>query len=322
MLSEKQPKVTHVYQNHHLDSTRWDAYSPRGDDIVIATSMKSGTTWVQVIVRELIVQGLDSYEAAMPERVPLPDKASSFWLDATFSREIEALYEQLEAQTHRRFIKTHLPLDGLPFHPQVKYVVIGRDARDVFMSLWNHYANYKDDFYKMINEAPDFIGEPCPRCPDDIHTLWQSWISQGWFDWEQEGYPFWGNMHHAQTWWNYRHLENIEFFHYADLLTNPNGEIKRMAEFLGIDVSAEAISSIVQYTSLSAMRQRSLEVGGSSPLFKEGPNTFFFKGTNGRWRDILSDDELAMYETTKSKVLSSECAHWLEQGWTAWPTPD
>jgi aryl sulfotransferase len=81
------------------------------------------------------------------------------------------------------------------------------------------------------------VGKPCPRCPEDIHAFWQSWISRGWFDWEQEGYPFWENMHHTQTWWNCRHLDNIQFFHYADLLANSTGEIKRIAEFLGIDVS-------------------------------------------------------------------------------------
>lgn len=310
-----------------MDSTRWDAYSPRDDDIVISTSIKSGTTWMQVIVRELIVQGLDSHEASSSERIlpqrvtpdrrPLQDHSSSFWLEATFNREIGTLYETLEAQKHRRFIKTHLPLDGLPFYPQVKYLVVGRDARDVFMSLWNHYANYTDDFYKKINEASDLVGKPCPRCPEDIHAFWQSWISQGWFDWEQEGYPFWGNMHHAQTWWNYRHLDNIQFFHYADLLANPIEEIERIAEFLDIDVSGEAISTIVLYTSLSTMRQRRLEAE-AHPIFQGGANTFFFKGTNGRWRDVLSDDELAMYEAAKSQVLSLECARWLEQGRAAW----
>ncbi|MEM7531160.1 MAG: sulfotransferase domain-containing protein [Chloroflexota bacterium] len=184
MDSDQQPQVTRVYQNHHMDSARWEAYSPRNDDIVISTSIKSGTTWVQVIVRELIVHGLDNHEAHMSERIPLPDKASSFWLNAVFSREIGALYETLEAQTHRRFIKTHVPLDGLPFYPQVKYLVVGRDARDVFMSLWNHYANYREGFYKKINDAPDLVGEPCPRCPEDVHVFWQSWISQGWFEWE------------------------------------------------------------------------------------------------------------------------------------------
>ncbi len=299
-----------------MDSTRWEAYSPRPDDIVISTSIKSGTTWMQVIVRELIVHGLERNEASIPDR-PLPDNGSSFWIDGTFTGEIGALYETLEAQQHRRFIKTHLPLDGLPFYPQVKYVVVGRDARDVFMSLWNHYAHYTDDFYQKINEARGLVGKPCPRCPEDIHAFWQSWISQGWFDWEQEGYPFWGNMHHAQTWWDYRHLENIQFFHYADLLANPLAEIARIAEFLDIKVSAEAISRIVHYTSLSTVRQRRLEAQGHQ-IFQGGANTFFFKGTNGRWRDILSADELAMYEATKSQVLSLECARWLEQGRAAW----
>lgn len=319
MLLEQQPHVTRIYQNHHIDSTRWGAYSPRDDDIVISTSIKSGTTWVQAIVRELIVHGLDGREPSVPEQIPPSYKAASFWLDGTFSREIGVLYEMLEAQLHRRFIKTHLPLDGLPFYPQVKYLVIGRDSRDVFMSLWNHYANYGDDFYRRINESPDLVGDRCPRCPEDIHTFWQMWIGRGWFEWEQEGCPFWGNMHHTQSWWNYRHLDNILFFHYADLLSNPRGEIRRIAQFLEIDVSDEAIQETVQHTTLSAMRQRRL-ASQSASIFNEGANTFFFKGTNGRWRNVLSDDELAMYEMTKSQVLSSDCACWLELGRSAWPS--
>ena len=313
MPSVQLPQVTRLYQNHHLDSTRWEPYSPRNDDIIISTSMKSGTTWTQSIVRELIGRSLDSHHADRSDSIPLPDKKSSLWPDARFAGRIEALYEDLEAQTHRRFLKTHLPLDGLPFYPQVKYLVIGRDARDVFMSMWNHYSAYVDGFYKRINEVPDLVGDPCPRCPEDIHAFWQSWISQGWFDWEQEGYPFWGNMHHAQTWWNYRHLDNIQFFHYADMLADPKKEIKRIADFLDIEVSDESLTAIVQHTSLSAMRQRS-QKDGPHPVWKEGANTFYFKGTNGRWREVLSADELAMYETTKSQVLTPECARWLEQG--------
>ena len=146
------PKVTRIYQNHHMDSTRWQGYVPRPDDIVISTSIKSGTTWVQTIVRELIVHGLNGRASHTPEQIPLPDNGSSWWLEASFSREAEAMHTQLDAQKHRRFIKTHLPLDGLPYFPQVKYVVIGRDPRDVFMSLWNHYSNYQDDFYTRLDE--------------------------------------------------------------------------------------------------------------------------------------------------------------------------
>ncbi|MEM7111914.1 MAG: sulfotransferase domain-containing protein [Chloroflexota bacterium] len=313
MLAE-QPQATRVYKNHQIDSTRWDGYSPREDDIIISTSIKSGTTWVQAIVRELIVHGLGDHDAGNLEKIPLPDSGSSFWIEATFSRELGTMHAHLEAQKHRRFIKSHVPLDGLPFYPQAKYLVIGRDARDVFMSLWNHYSDYADAFYKQLNEASELLGTRFPRCPEDVHDFWRIWINQGWFEWEQEGYPFWGNMHHAQTWWNYRHLDNIEFFHYADLLTDTADEIQRMAKFLGIDVSDEAVSAIVKHTSLLAMRQRKQKVGGSHAFLKGGENTFYNKGTNGRWRDVLSEAELAMYEKTRSQVLSVACGSWLEQG--------
>ena len=51
---------------------------------------------------------------------------------------------RLEAQAHRRFIKSHLPLDALPYFPQVRYIVVVRDPRDVFMSFWNHYSAMTD----------------------------------------------------------------------------------------------------------------------------------------------------------------------------------
>src|SRR5690606_6664059 len=125
----------------------------------------------------------------------------------------------LEAQQHRHFIKSHIALDGLPYYPQVKYIVVGRDARDIFMSYLNHVANFNDDFVNALNGAPGRRGPPFPPYPGDLHEFWRQWITRGWFEWENEGYPCYGNMHHTQTWWNYRHLGNILFVHYNDLLT-------------------------------------------------------------------------------------------------------
>ena len=145
------------------------------------------------------------------------------------------------------------------------------------MSLWNHYSGYVDGFYKRINEAPNLVGEPCPRCPENIHSFWQSWIRQGWFDWEQEGYPFWGNLHHAQTWWNYRHLENIRFFHYADMLADPKGEIKRIADFLDIEISDEAFNGYC--SAHQPVRDAAKKSGGRPPSHLErGCQHLLFQG--------------------------------------------
>ncbi len=303
------PQVLHIYQNHHMDSTRWERYQPRGGDIVISTSMRSGTTWTQEIVRQLILW-------QQPNEIlqQTPQMDTSPWLDIRI-RPLDMVIDLLEAQQHRRFIKTHLPLDGLPYYLQVKYIVVGRDARDVFMSFFNFYANFSKEALASFNETPGRVGPPLLPCPADIHQVWRTWITRGWFEWECEGYPFWGNMHHTQTWWNYRHLENILFVHYNDLLTALPSEMRRMARFLDIPITEEAIAAILPTLNLESMRRNGDQtLPAPAGVWKDGAQTFFFKGTNGRWRDVLTAEEVAMYEETAARVLTADCQAWLEQG--------
>ena len=73
------------------------------------------------------------------------------------------------------------------------------------------------------------LGPPMPRCPEDIHALWPLWTSRGWFEWQTEGWPHSGNLYHTASWWPFRHLPNILFVHFADLLATLEGEIARIA---------------------------------------------------------------------------------------------
>lgn len=308
-MTAQLPQLTRIYQGQALDSTRWQRYQPRKNDIVISTSVKSGTTLTQEIVRQLIFLGQDApqeREAALWDISP--------WLDARWLP-LDELIAGLDAQSHRRFIKSHLALDGLPYFPQVRYIVVGRDARDVAMSLWNHYANFTETAYQISNYTPGLVGEPLPPCPPDFHAFWQTWMTRGVNPWESEGYPFWGNLHHTQSWWTYRHLDNILFVHFDDLLADRASEIRRIGAFLGIDVPDDALPSILHSLELATMRERE---GKRSPAFqllwKEGAQTFFNKGTNGRWKYVLSADELRLYEEKAAQVLTPECRTWLEHG--------
>ena len=224
----------------------------------------------------------------------------------------------IEAQRHRRFLKSHLPLDGLPYHANVKYLIVARDPRDVFMSLLNHYGNYTDAAYTIF-DAGDRVGPPMPRFDDDLHGMWKNWISRGWFDWESEGYPFWSNMHHTQTYWNFRELPNFLFVHYADLLADLDGSVRRIAEFIDHPLSEDEVARIVENTTFSSMKKKAIETDenpdpDAPQIFRGGQTSFIFKGTNGRWKDVLTAEDLELYEQAKDRVLTEDCANWLEGG--------
>ena len=304
-MADAEPRVAHEYINHHLDSTRWRVFEPRPDDVVITTSYKSGTTWMQQILHGLVFQG-DPEAPALWEASP--------WLDERFVAPLEEVGAAIAAQTHRRFLKSHLPLDGLPYYPQVKYVVVARDARDVFMSLWNHYNNYTDAMMKSLN---DLGGEPFPQPPEDIQECWRNWITRGWSEWETEGWPFWSNLHHTRTYWEHRHLSNLLLVHYADLLADPQGQVRRVADFLDLELSPEELARTVRLASFDAMKvsfKRDFDERFRQ-RFRGGTDAFLFKGTNGRWRAVLSDEDLVLYEEAKRRVLTPDCAEWLERGW-------
>ena len=299
------PARSRTYRNHHIDSTRWDAFTPRPDDIVIATSYKAGTTWTQAIVAHLL----------FPDQpFPAPVWQMSPWLDFR-ARPVDEVLATLEAQTHRRFIKTHLPLDALRFFPEAKYIFISRDGRDVFMSFWNHYTNYTDAFFARINDSPGRVGAPLPRPPADIHACWRSWCTRGWFDFETDGWPFWSHLAVTQSWWEYRRLPNILMLHFADMKADTPAAIRRIAGFLGVELSRARLDGITAAVSFSAMKQRGeVYAPSGGATLKGGSDTFMNKGTNGRWREVFSPGELALYDAACDRALTPDCRAWLENG--------
>ena len=299
------PKRTRTYRFHHFDSTRWDDLQVRDDDILICTSMKSGTTWMQRIVALLI------FQEHQPER---SFHDISHWVDMRLPP-IDKVLADLDAQTHRRFMKTHTALDGLTYHPQMKYIVVGRDVRDAFMSLWNHTSNYTPEFIAALNGTPGLVGEPFPPLYDDIHALWKDWINKGNFPWESDGYPFWSHLHFIQSWWDYRHLPNIYLVHFNDLSRDLDSEMRKIAGFLDIEVPERLWPVLVEQASFETMKANAEQLLPTiGRVFAGGAQSFIHKGTNGRWREVLSEAELRECDAAIARTLSPDCAHWLEHG--------
>lgn len=293
----KWPIKTRDLHNHHMDSTIWDGFPFRDDDIIIATYAKAGTTWTQQIISQLLFDGEEDMEVA--EMSP--------WMDLRIPPK-EVKLPAVEAQTHRRFLKTHLPVDALVYAPEAKYIYIARDGRDVVWSFYNHHANANEGWYDALNNTPGRVGPPIGKPVDDVREYFLEWL-------EKDGFPIWSLWENMRAWWEIRHLPNLMLLHFNDLKADMPGEIRRMAAFLNIDINEEKWPAIIEHCSFQYMKAnatKSVPLGGA--FWEGGAQTFINKGTNGRWRDILSDDDNRRYEETARQELGEECAHWLATG--------
>lgn len=291
------PVKTREIHNHHMDSTVWNDFRFRPDDVIIGTYAKSGTTWTQQIVSQLIFRGAEGVNVG----------EISPWLDLRVPAKAIKL-GLLEAQTHRRLIKTHLPVDALVFSPDAKYLYIGRDGRDVVWSLYNHHKNANAQFYEIINHTPGRIGPPIALPPDSIRQYFLDWL-------DGDGYPFWSFWENIRTWWEVRHLPNVMLLHFSDLKHDLPGQIARIATFLDIDLDDATLAKVVDHCSFDYMKRHAelaAPLGGA--VWEGGAKTFIHKGTNGRWHDTLTADDCARYEAMAIEQLGEACAAWLKNG--------
>jgi len=290
------PQKTRELHNHHFDSTVWNDLQLRDDDVIIATYGKSGTTWTQQMVAQML-HGPD------PD---LPVAELSPWVDLRVPPKAVKL-PLIEAQAHRRVLKTHLPVDALRFSPSAKYIYLARDGRDVVWSLHNHHANANAVWYGALNDTPGRVGPPIEPPPEDIVEYFRAWL-------EGDGYPFWSYWENIRTWWAIRELPNVKLIHFSELKRDPGGQMREIAEFLEIVVKPQDWPEIETYCAFDWMKAnatKSAPLGGA--FWDAGAETFINKGTNGRWQSMLPADLSAAYEQRAVAELGEDCAAWLAQ---------
>ncbi len=297
------PTIEHHYKSGLMDSERWANFVPRDSDIIISTPYKAGTTWTQRICALLIFQSVELDE---------PLSRTSPWLDQEVYP-IEDVLSRYEAQTHRRFIKTHTPLSALPYYPNVTYLVCGRDPRDLFVSMENHYANLNmPKFLEILANNSDANDAP-PSMPDDVNERFKMWLTQGSFPWETDGFPFWSAFHHLQSFWRYRELSNIHFIHYADLQADLAGEMRRIASILDIEPHEALWPELIKAATFTEMKQHHEQIGPNmDQAIWHDSSKFFNKGTSGQWRETLSAESIDLYLATKAEKLEPSLAQWID----------
>ena len=284
------------YRSPEEDSARWHDFPFREGDIVISTRSKSGTTWAQMICALLVHQ-----TPALPE----PLATLSPWFDWLVTPRDE-LVERLERQPHRRIIKTHTPLDGIPIDDRATYLVVARHPLDMAVSLY-HQGNNLDR--ERIAELTGVPAGPRRERPE-LRDWLLSWVeSQADPRDQMDSLP--GVMWHLSDAWARRADANIALLRYADLVHDLDGQMRSLATELGISVAADRWPELVKAATFEQMRAASTASVPTLPGVLKDESAFFRRGRPGAGREVLSPTEFERYERRVAELAAPDLLHWL-----------
>jgi aryl sulfotransferase len=286
------------YQSDDEDSARWDGFEFRPGDIIISTRSKSGTTWMQMICALLIFQTPE-----LPARLGV----LSPWLDWLVTPRDE-VFARLAAQEHRRFIKTHTPLDGVPLDPAATYIVVGRHPLDMAVSLYHQGNNInRQRLRELTGRSAPGAAPPRPQP--------REWLL-AWID-SDAGPPkeldsLRGVMHHMSDAWARR--PEVILVHYDDLRADLDGQMRWLAGLLGITVPDGRWDSLVRAATFDQMRAHAVaQVPDAGAVLKD-PAAFFRRGRSGAGRELLTAAELEHYYARAAALLADpDLLGWLHR---------
>jgi len=220
------------------------------------------------------------------------------------------VFAALNAQKHRRFIKTHTPLDGIPIDPRVTYIVAGRHPLDMAVSLYHQNANIDHArLYQLLG-----LFEPDGGWPDRLPL--REWLLR-WID--NDASPgerldsIRGVMWHLSGAWKRRHEPNVVLMHYDDLSSDIEGAMRRLASLLGITVATDTWPILAKAASFDQMRARA-EVLAPDPMGIFRSRTAFFRqGQSGSGCELLTPAERTHYFERTAQLAPSDLLAWLHR---------
>ena len=288
------------YRSGDEDSGRWLGFPYRPGDIVISTRSKSGTTWVQMICALLVFQTPE-----LPDTLP----RLSPWLDWLGTPRSE-VYAQLSAQRHRRFIKSHTPLDGLPLDPRCTYIVTARHPLDLAVSLYHQGENLDRSRIRQR------LGRPGPEAPLPVRPPLHEWLV-AWIDQEADprdqldSLP--GVMSHLTDAWHRRDDPTIVLVHFDDLCSDLGGEMRRLARLLGITVAEDRWPELIGAATFEAMQADAGRIAPNPSGILKDSAAFFRRGSSGAGVEQLTDDELERYRARAAELAPTDLLLWLHR---------
>jgi hypothetical protein len=235
-------------------------FPTRDGDVFLVSYPKSGTHWTAQIIKEITNPSLPF---GIDEEQINGGKLPFFELNDPVL---------LAAFPSPRYMFTHLPSAMMPHHSQhkLKYIYIARNPRDVAVSLFHFMRALK--IYDWDGTWDEFF----------------AYFIQG-------NVPSGSYFDRVLEWWKHKDDENLLFLKYEDMKKDMPGNIKKIAMFLGHDLSMEQIKMVVEKTTFSTMKANPKTnpdrlVG---KLYKQGTAfSFMRKGIVGDWSNYFSENQV------------------------------
>lgn len=281
-----------TYRSDDEDSTRWIGFPFRAGDIIVSTRSKSGTTWMQMICA-LLVHRTASLPAPLAELSP--------WLD-WLVRPRNEVVAALEAQEHRRVIKTHTPLDGVPIDPRAHYIVVARQPLDLAVSLYHQGDNIDRTRLAELTGAANNKTSDRPPLKEWLRT----WIASD--NDHMDSLP--GVMAHLTDAWHRRDEANVVLVHYDDLREDLAGAMAALADRLGLEPPTP---ELVEAATFDRMRDRAADLAPDSQGVLKSRAAFFRRGTSGAGREALDEAGRAAYELRARELAPPDLLAWLHR---------
>jgi aryl sulfotransferase len=290
--------VVRRYVSEDEDSARWEGFPFRDGDVIISTRSKHGTTWMQMIVLLLIHQR---------PTLPAPLAVLSPWLDHLVEP-LDEVIGRLQAQDHRRVIKTHTPLDGVPIDDRATYIVVARNPLDAAVSMYHHVDNI--DRVRLS----ELLGEDVTRsdAPPPVSEWLANWTVQE-LDVMDPRESLDKLMWHLRDAWERRGDPNVLLVHYSDLKADLAGQVRLLADRLRIDVADDLWDDLVAAATFDSMRSRADDLAPDALGILADRRAFFRRGGGGAGAELLGQETLDRYHERLATMGPADLVTWLDR---------
>jgi aryl sulfotransferase len=234
-------------------------YQPSASDVIVCSYFKSGTTWLLQMTTQIAYRAQAEFDN-IHHAVPWPDTPMPAMQQ--FMIPLSDPSPAANSPTGRRVIKTHLPRSRVPFVPAARYIACVRDPKDVCVSAYH--------FIKALVYGP--------MAPSVAH--WTRFMFSEHFD------GSWAE--HVASYWAVRHAPNVLFLTYEDMIRDHVGTVRKLAEFMGVELTPNELQSVVRQSSFAAMKEagEKFEPGRVLPWTAE--RAMMRAGKTGRSGELLT----------------------------------